>query len=73
MGSISQHIMPLLVINSLEGEHTHKNTHKHTHTHTNTHTNTNTQTHTHTYTHKYTYTRKHICILASRTKAIIRF
>ena len=33
MGSISRHIMPL-VINSLRGGHTHTHTHKHTHTHT---------------------------------------
>ena len=40
------HITPL-VINSLEGGHTHAciHTHKHTHTHTHTHTHMHTCTH----------------------------
>ena len=42
MGSMSPHIMPL-VINNLEGKHTH------THTHTHIHTHTHMQTHTYTY------------------------
>ena len=37
MGSISRHIMPL-VINSLGGGHTHTHTHTHTHKHTHKHT-----------------------------------
>ena len=36
MGSISRHIMPL-VINSLGGRHTHTHTHTHIHIHKHTH------------------------------------
>ena len=44
MGSISHHIMPL-VINSVGVDtHTHIHTHMQTHTHANTHTHTRIQT-----------------------------
>ena len=42
MGSISHHIMPL-VINSLKGGHTHTHRHTHTHTHTQTQMQTSVQ------------------------------
>ena len=48
MGSISHHIMPL-VINSLGAD-----TRTHMHTCRHTHTQTHTQTYTHIHTHKHT-------------------
>ena len=46
MGSISHHVMPL-VINTLRGRHTHTDAHAHTHTHTHTNIHIHTCTHPH--------------------------
>ena len=64
MGSISHHIMPL-VINSLGGGLIHMNVHAYIHRHTHIHTDTHIHTQTHTNTHRHTH------IPISHTKAIL--